>query len=149
MRYIKLTRVGFRAHVKIASRIVSFWRPYCHADFLPGFSPLLFYSDESSRTHISGHRTYREPRRSSMPVSTATDYSDRQTNRPAHQLYLVSTPVFENTYLRFFQISKNATFYVFYMTCQKVVSKSLVLNHLKWVHILRSVITVIFISVYR
>ena len=54
-------------------------------------------------------------------------------------------PVFENklTYiLRFFRISKNVTFYVcFERTCQKVASKSLVLNPSKAVHILHSVIS--------
>ena len=45
--------------------------------------------------------------------------------------------------LRFFQISKNVTFYVFLRWRQKVVRKSLVLNPWKWVHILCSVITVI------
>ena len=47
------------------------------------------------------------------------------------------------TYFTFFSDSKNATYYVF-LKWQKVVSKSLVLNLLKWVHILRSVIIVIY-----
>ena len=60
--------------------------------------------------------------------------------------YACSLPEFENTYFTFFQISKNMTLRFFEMTYQKVVkifSRSLVFNPSKWVHILRSVITVI------
>ena len=46
--------------------------------------------------------------------------------------------------LRFFQIKKTWLFTFFFeMTCQNVVRRSLALNHLKWVHILRLVIFVI------
>jgi len=54
--------------------------------------------------------------------------------------------VWEYAFCIFFRISKSVTFYVFEMICQKVVSKSLVLSPSKWVHILRSVITVIHFS---
>jgi len=43
----------------------------------------------------------------------------------------------------FFQTSINMTFYVFWNDVKKVFSRSLVLNPSKWVHTLRSVITVI------
>ena len=48
--------------------------------------------------------------------------------------------------LRFFRFKKRDFLRFFEMTCQKVVSKSFVLNPSKWVHILRSVITVIHLS---
>ena len=60
--------------------------------------------------------------------------------------------VFEYTYFTYFQITKTWPFTFLKMTYQKVVkvfSKSLVLNPSKWVHILRSVITVIQFSASR
>jgi len=62
-----------------------------------------------------------------------------------HKLLLYMAAVFENTYFMFFSDFKKHDFLRFFeMMYQKVVSKSLVLNPSKWVHILLcSVITVI------
>jgi len=62
--------------------------------------------------------------------------------------------VFENRYFTFFSDFKNVTFYAFWndvsRSRKKVVSKSLVHNPSKWVHILRSVVTVIqFPAIYQ
>ena len=51
---------------------------------------------------------------------------------------VLKIPVFKNMYFTFFSDFKK-TFTFFEMTYQKVVSRSLVLNPSKWVHILRSI----------
>jgi len=72
-------------------------------------------------------------------------YRDRQTRRMSMWSLRWQTAMLENTHFTFFK--KNVTFYAFLKwrvkKSQRVVSKSSVLNHLKWVHILRSVISVI------
>ena len=74
-------------------------------------------------------------------------YRDRQTRRMSMWSLRWQTAMLENTHFTFFHISNNVTFYVFLKwrvkKSQRVFSKSSVLNHLKWVHILRSVISVI------
>jgi len=57
-----------------------------------------------------------------------------------------SALVFENTYFTFFKISKNVTFFRFWndmsKSRKKSLAKSVILNPSKWVHVLRSVISV-------